>query len=94
MAKCVGKHACAIYIACSRAVVSCSALYVGSARCATGQTVLVYGRAPKTASLGSGDIYSLARSGRVRGLQCMTLLILKQLYSASYKVYGMDHGSS
>ena len=28
------------------------------------------------------------------GLQCMTLLILKQLHNAPYKVSGMDHGSS
>jgi hypothetical protein len=74
--------------------VSCPALYASSARDASGQAVLVYGRAPKTASLGSWDMYSLARSGRVRGLRCMTLLILKHLYSASYKVSGMDHGSS
>ena len=54
----------------------------------------MYGRALKIASLGSWDMYSLVRSGRMRGLQCMHLFILKQLYSASYKVSGMDHGSS
>jgi hypothetical protein len=54
----------------------------------------VYGRAPKVASLGSWDMYSLALRGRVMGLQCMTLLILKQLQKASYKVSGMCHGSS
>ena len=53
LAKCVGKHACAIYIACSRAVVICFVVYARSARDAPGQAVLVYGRAPKTASLGS-----------------------------------------
>ena len=86
--------ACAMYNACSRIVVSCSALYAGSARKASCQSVVVYGRAPKTASLGSWDMYFLARSGRVRGLKCMPLLILKQLQSASYKVSGMGHGSS
>jgi hypothetical protein len=90
----VCRRACALYNACSRVVVSCFALYAGSARDASGQAVLVYGRAPKIASLGSWDMSSLARSGRVRGLQCMTLLISKQLYSASYKVSDMDHGSS
>ena len=65
---------------------SCSALYAGSAREALGQEVLVYRRAPKTASLGSWDMYSLALRGRVMGLQCMALLILKQLHSESYKV--------
>ena len=59
----------------------CYALYAGSAIDASGQAVLVYGRAPKTVSLGSWDMCSLACSGRVRGLQCMALLILKQLYS-------------
>ena len=68
-----------MYNACSRVVVSCSALYVGSARDTSGQAVLVYGRAPKTTSLWSWDMYALARSGSVRGLKCMTLLILKQL---------------
>ena len=34
---------------------------------------LVYGRAPKAASLGSCEIYSLARRGSVIGLQCITL---------------------
>ena len=41
-----------MYNACSRAVVSCSALYAGSAKEASGQAVFVHGRAPKTASLG------------------------------------------
>ena len=66
-----------MFNACSRAVVSCSALYVGSAKEASGQEVLVYGRAPKTVSLWSWDIYSLALRGSVMGLQYMTLLILK-----------------
>jgi len=91
----VCRWACALYIACSRAVVSCSVLYASSAREASSvRAILVYGRAPKTASLGSWDMYSSARRGRVMGLQCMTLLILKQLHSASYKVSGMDHGFS
>ena len=46
------------------------------------------------ASLGSWDMYSLALKGRVMGLHCMTLLILKQLQNASYRVSGMCHGSS
>jgi len=48
----VCRWACALYNACSRVVVSCSALYAASAKEASGQVVLVYGRAPKTASLG------------------------------------------
>jgi hypothetical protein len=60
-------------------MVRCSALYDGSAGEALGQEALVYGIAPKVASLGSWDMYSLALRGRVMGLQCMTLLILKQL---------------
>ena len=52
----------------------CSNLYAGSAREASGQAVLVYGRAPKVASLGSWDMYSLALRGRVMGLQCMAFL--------------------
>ena len=83
-----------VYNACSRAVVRCSALYAGNAREASGQAVLVYGRAPNIASLGSWDMYFLAHSERVMGLQCMTLLILKQLHNASYKVSGICHGSS
>ena len=71
------RWACALYNACSRAVVRCSALYDGSASEASGQAVLVYGIAPKVASLGSWDMYSLALRGRVMGLQCITLLILK-----------------
>ena len=82
-----------MYRACSRVGVSFSALYAGSAREASGQAVLVYGRAPKTASLGAWDMYFLAR-GRVMELQCMTLLILKQLLGASCKVSGIGHGSS
>ena len=69
----VCRWACALYNTCSRAIVNCSALYVGSAREASGSAVLVYGRAPKTASLESWDMYSLAPRGRVMGLQCMTL---------------------
>ena len=57
-----------MYNACSRDVVSCSALYVGSAREASDQAVLVYGRAPKVPSLGSWDMYSIALRGRVMGL--------------------------
>ncbi len=90
----VCRWACARYNACSRVVVRSSALYAGSANKASCHAVLVYGRDPKAASLGSWDMYSLALRGRVMGLQCMTLLILKQLHSVSYKVSGMDHGSS
>jgi hypothetical protein len=39
-------------------------------------------------------MYSLARKGRVIGLQCMIVLIFKQMHSVSYKVSGMSHGSS
>ena len=88
------RWACALYSACSRALVSCSALYACHAREASGQEILVYKRSPKTASLGSRDMYSLARRGRVMGLQYMTLLNLKQLHSASYKVSYMGHCSS
>ena len=83
-----------MYTACSRVVVSFSAVYVGSAKEASGQAVLVYGRAPKGASLGSWDMYSFALRGRVMGLQCMHLLIFKQLHSVSYEVSGIGHGSS
>jgi hypothetical protein len=86
--------ACAMYNACSSDVVICCVLYSGIARKASGNVVLVYGRAPKTASSGSWDMYYLALRGRVMGLQFMTLLILKQLHSASYRVYGIGHGSS
>ena len=75
-------------------MLSSSALYAGSAKEASGHAVLVYGRARKVASLGSWEMYSLALRGRVTELQCMTLLILKQLHSVSYKVSGMGHGSS
>ena len=88
------RWACAMYNACSRVVVSCPTLYIGSAKEASGHAVLVYGRAPKTACLGSWDMYSLALRGRVMGLQCMTLLILNQLHNVAYKVLGMGHGSS
>ncbi len=86
--------ACAVYNACSSVVVICCVLYRGGAREVSGHAVLVYERASKTASLGSWDMYSLALRGRVMGLQTMTLLILKQLHSASYKVSGMGKGSS
>ena len=75
-----------MYSAWSRAVVRCLPLYTANAREASGQAVLVYGRAPKVASLGSWDMYSLALRGRVMGLQRMTLLILKQLHNVSHKV--------
>ena len=52
------------------------------------------GRAPKFASLGSWDMYSVARKGTVMGLQCMTRLMLKQLHSVSYSMSGMCNGSS
>ncbi len=86
--------ACAMYNACSSAMVICCAVNDDIAREASGRAVLLYGRAPKTASLGSWDLYSLAPRGRVMGLQFMTLLILKQLHSASYRVSGMGQGSS
>ena len=90
----VCRWACSLYNACSRAVVSSFALYAGIAKEALGLAVLVYGRAPKVASLGFCDMYSLAIRERVMGLQCMTLSILKQLHSVSYKVSGMGYGSS
>ncbi len=68
-----------MYTACSRAVVRRSDVYAGSAREASGRAVLVYGKAPKVASFGSCDMYSLVLRGRVMRLQYMTLLILKQL---------------
>ena len=73
---------------------SYSALYSGSARDESGHAAFVYGRAPKIASLGSWDMYSLAPRGRAIGLQCVTLLILHQLHSVSYTMSGIDHGSS
>ena len=88
------RWACALYNACSRAVVLCSTLHVGSAREASSQAVLVYGRAPNVESLGSWDMYSLDLRWRVMGLQCKTLLIVKQLHSVSYEASGMGHGSS
>jgi hypothetical protein len=90
----VCRWACALYNACSRVVVSCSALNAGNAKEASGQAVLVYGRSAKTASLGSWDMYSFFLRERVMGLQYMTLSILKQLHNVSYKVSGMGHGSS
>ena len=75
-------------------MVSCSGLYPGSARDASGHAVFVYGRAPKSPSFGSWDIYSVALKGTVKGLQCITRLMLKQLRSVSYRVSGMCHGSS
>jgi hypothetical protein len=74
--------------------VRCSALYAGSAREALGHAILVYGRAPKFEFLGSWNMYSLALRERVMGLQCITLLILKQLHNVSYKASGIGHGSS
>ena len=41
-------------------MVRCSTVYTSNANEASGQAVLVYGRAPKVASLGSWDMYSLA----------------------------------
>ena len=88
------RWACALYSACSRVEVRRSVVYAGSDREASGQAVLVYGRALKVASFGSCDMYSFALRGRVMRLQCMTLLILKQLQIASYRASGMCHGSS
>ena len=39
-------------------------------------------------------MYSLALRGRVRGFECINLLILRQLHSVSYKASDMGHGSS
>ena len=84
-----------MYTTCSRAVVRRLAVYAGNAREASGQAVLVYGRAPNIVSLGSSwDMYSFSLRGRVMGLQCINLLILKQLQRASYRASGMCHGSS
>jgi len=53
-----------MYNACSRVAVSCSALYPGSARDASGQAALKYGRAPKTSvsyrvsGMGHGSSFS------------------------------------
>ena len=90
----VCRWACALYNACSRAVVRRSIVYAGSAREASGQAALLYGRAPKVASFGSCDMYYFVLRGRVMGLQYMNLLILKQLHIASYRTSGMCHGSS
>jgi len=57
-----------MYNLCSRDVESCSALYAVSGRETSGHAVLVCVRAPKTVSLGSWDIYSLARRGESRGV--------------------------
>ena len=67
----VCRWACALYNACSRAVVRRSAVYAGSARDASSKGVLVYGTAPKTAYLGSWDMYYLALMGRFMGLHCI-----------------------
>ena len=83
----LGVQPCMLAATGRHCIVHCSALYAG-------QAVLVYGIAPKVASLGSWDMYSLARRGRVMGLQCITLFILKHLQSASYKASGICHGSS
>jgi hypothetical protein len=91
---CVCRRAWALYSACSSAVVSCSGVYPGSAREASGQAVFVNGRALKSLSLGSWDMYSVARRGTVMGLQCITRLMLKQLRSVSYRMSGMCHGST
>ncbi len=63
----------ALNIACSSAVLRFSALYSGRASDVPLHADLVYGRAPKAPSLGSCEIYALARRGRMMGLQCMTL---------------------
>ena len=77
------RYACALYIACSSAVLSFSGLYSSRARDMPLHADFVYGRAPKAASLGSCEIYSLARRGRMMALQCMTRFMLKQVLSAS-----------
>jgi len=90
----VFRRACALYNACSRVVVRRSSIYAGSAKEASSHAVLVYGSAPKVASFESCDMYSFALKRRVMGLECMALLILKQLQKASYRASGMCHGSS
>jgi hypothetical protein len=60
-------------------VLSFSALYSGRAIDVPLHADLVYGRAPKAASIGSCEIYYFARRGRMVGLQCMTLCMLKQV---------------
>ena len=75
--------ACALYMACSSAFFRFSALYSGRASDVPLHADLVYGKAPKSVSLGSCEIYYLARRGRMIGLQCMTLFMLKQVCSAS-----------
>jgi hypothetical protein len=66
----VCRWACALYNACSKAVVRCLALYAGNASEASGQAVLVYGRASKVASLGSSDMYSLVLRGCHGTVRC------------------------
>ena len=66
-------------------------MYSGRARDVPLHVDFVYERAPKAASLGSCEIYSLAWRGRMIGLQCMTLFMLKQVCSASYMVSGISH---
>ena len=61
----VCRWACALYNACSSVEVRWSAIYDGNAREASGQAVLVYGRALKVAFLGSWAMYSLVLRGRV-----------------------------
>ena len=70
-------------MACSRACLSLSGVYSGSARDESGQAVWVYGVAPKQVSLGSCEMYVLARSGRLIGLQWITLCIPKHWCIAS-----------
>ncbi len=67
------------------------AFYYGRASDMPLHADLVCGRAPKSASLGSCEIYSLDRRGRMKGLQCSTLFMLKHVLSASYMVSGICH---
>ena len=73
------------------AVFRFSALYSGRASDLPFHADFVYGRAPKAASLGSCEIFSLARRGSMMGLQCMILFMLKHVLSVSYMVSGICH---
>ena len=54
-----------IFIACSRVVLSLSAVYFGRASDAPCHVDLVYGRAPKTASWGSWETYVFFSEGEI-----------------------------
>ena len=56
-----------------------------------GQADLVYGMAPNVESKRSWEMYSLARRGRLNGLQWITRLMLKQWCRKSKRGSGMGH---